>query len=130
MEFRKSIISKYFLSVFFFVSCKSSLTPIVLEDFSIQVKNKSLTSDELENWQHKDIIEDTIPGVSLDRLYGEIIKRQRGREVIVAVIDTRLDIYHEFGRISMKFQGIILMMIKMDILMIFTGGIFWEIIKV
>jgi cell wall-associated protease len=48
-----------------------------------------------ENWGGLDIEKDTIPGTSLNRAYKEIIKNKKGRTVIVAVIDTDIDINHE-----------------------------------
>lgn len=57
-------------------------------------KKIKLTENEYKNWQHKDVQLDTIPGISLDRAYSEILKGKKGKEVIVAVIDTKLDIHH------------------------------------
>lgn len=59
------------------------------------LKKLDLTEEELKTWHHKDIIEDTIPGISLDKAYRELIKGRQGEEIIVAVIDTKLDIFHE-----------------------------------
>ncbi len=63
--------------------------------FNEVVKKQKLKEHELKNWYHKDIIEDTIPGISLDKAYRELIKNKKGKEVIVAIIDTKLDIHHE-----------------------------------
>ncbi|AXT51313.1 peptidase S8 [Aquimarina sp. BL5] len=57
--------------------------------------SKTLSKEELKTWYHKDFAEDTIPGVSLEKAYREIIKDNKGQEVIVAVLDTKLDIHHE-----------------------------------
>ncbi|MET0943994.1 MAG: S8 family serine peptidase [Flavobacterium sp.] len=46
-------------------------------------------------WQHLDIEKDTLAGTSLNRAYQEIIKNKKGKEIIVAVIDTDIDIHHE-----------------------------------
>jgi cell wall-associated protease len=48
-----------------------------------------------ECWQHLDIEKDTLSGTSLNRAYQEIIKNKKGKSVIVAVIDTDIDIHHE-----------------------------------
>ncbi len=58
-------------------------------------KTSSLSEDERKYWHHKDILEDTIPGVSLEKAYKELVNQKRGRKIIVAVIDTKLDIHHE-----------------------------------
>jgi len=49
----------------------------------------------LKNWQHKDIIEDSIPGISLDKAYQEFLKNKKGDTIIVAVLDTGIDMYHQ-----------------------------------
>ncbi len=46
-------------------------------------------------WHHLDIEKDTLPGTSLNRAYKEIIKNKKGSAIIVAVIDTDIDIKHE-----------------------------------
>ena len=58
-------------------------------------KSNKLTLDDVNVWQHKDIIEDSIPGISLDKAYRELLGTKKGDTVIIAVIDTRLDINHE-----------------------------------
>lgn len=46
-------------------------------------------------WYHLDIEKDTLAGTSLSRAYQELIKDKKGKEIIVAVIDTDIDINHE-----------------------------------
>ncbi|WP_164974447.1 S8 family serine peptidase [Flavobacterium amnicola] len=46
-------------------------------------------------WHNLDIEKDTLAGTSLNRAYKEIIKNKKGKEIIVAVIDTDIDIHHE-----------------------------------
>ncbi|MEY8849502.1 S8 family peptidase [Psychroserpens sp. XS_ASV72] len=81
-----------------FVSCGSSSgiisTPIENIDSS-PLKISDLTEEELHNWQHLDLANDTIPGMSVDKAYNEIIKNRKGKTVIVAVIDSATDIDHE-----------------------------------
>ena len=40
-------------------------------------------------------VKDTIPGMSVDRAYEELLKNKKGQKVIVAVIDSGTDIEHE-----------------------------------
>lgn len=54
-----------------------------------------LSEEDLKRWSHLDIINDTIPGMSVDRAYAEIIKDKIGKKVIVAVIDSGVEIDHE-----------------------------------
>ena len=59
------------------------------------LKVLELTEVEKKNWGHLDLIKDTIPGMSVDKAYAEIIKNKKGSTVIVAVIDSGIDIDHE-----------------------------------
>jgi cell wall-associated protease len=58
-------------------------------------KTAELTDAELKTWSSKDLQNDTIPGMGVDRTYQEIIKDKVGTTVIVAVIDSGIDIEHE-----------------------------------
>jgi len=69
-------------------------TPIENIDTS-PLKVTELTDAEKENWGHLDLVKDTIPGMSVDKAYAEIIKNKKGKKVIVAVIDSGIDIDHE-----------------------------------
>ena len=50
---------------------------------------------ERQNWYNLDISDDSIPGMSVDKAYNELLKGLKADTVIVAVIDTGIDIYHE-----------------------------------
>ncbi|WP_081415656.1 S8 family peptidase [Aquimarina latercula] len=69
-------------------------TPIENID-SIPLKNIVLTETQLKNWNASDLIKDTIPGMSVNRAYNELIKNKVGQTVIVGVIDSGVDIEHE-----------------------------------
>ncbi|MFD2202445.1 S8 family peptidase [Shivajiella indica] len=58
-------------------------------------KNSELTLEELSRWNQLDLIQDTIPGMSVDRAYKEIIRRKKGKPIIVAVLDSGIDLLHE-----------------------------------
>ncbi|MCC4212216.1 S8 family peptidase [Leeuwenhoekiella parthenopeia] len=60
----------------------------------LPVKIADLDEEQLKEWPGKDIKEDTIPGMSVEKTYDELIKGQ-GSSVIVAVIDSGVDIEHE-----------------------------------
>lgn len=71
-------------------------TPIDNENSGIfPEKNASLTEDQRKNWSALDIVQDTIPGMSVNRAYEELIKNRKGKTVIVGVIDSGMDIDHE-----------------------------------
>lgn len=61
---------------------------------TIPAKKGTLTEQELQQWPHADIIKDSIPGISLEMAY-EFVADKEGTTVIVAVIDSGIDIEHE-----------------------------------
>lgn len=69
-------------------------TPVENIDTS-PLKVSELTEAEKQNWGHLDLVSDTIPGMSVDKAYSELIKKKKGQKVIVAVIDSGIDIDHE-----------------------------------
>ena len=83
----------------FLVGCASgkintkNLSMISAENMPL--KNAKVSENELLRWSHLDLIKDTIPGMSIDRVYEELIKNKKGQKVIVAVIDSGTDIEHE-----------------------------------
>ena len=58
------------------------------------VKNTPLKEATLLRWSHLDLIKDTVPGMSVDRAYAELLKKRKGTKIIVGVIDSGLDIDH------------------------------------
>lgn len=69
-------------------------TPIENID-NTPLKYTELSENESKNWMHLDLVKDTIPGMSVDKAYSEIIKNRKGQTVIVAVIDAGIDTNHE-----------------------------------
>jgi cell wall-associated protease len=75
------------------VSSFSSLTAI---SAPLNVKKTApLEENELKRWSHLDIVKDTIPGMSVDRAYAELLKYKQGVKVIVGIVDSGVDIEHE-----------------------------------
>ncbi len=69
-------------------------TPIENID-AIPSKIADLTDAQKKNWGHLDLLTDTIPGMSVDKAYAEIIGTKKGQKVIVAVLDSGIDLKHE-----------------------------------
>lgn len=69
-------------------------TPIGSIDL-LPLKTVPLTDSQTKSWGAYDLSRDTIPGMSVDRAYSEIIKNKKGTTVVVAVIDSGTDIEHE-----------------------------------
>ncbi|UBZ15805.1 S8 family peptidase [Flagellimonas marinaquae] len=81
----------------FLMGCGSTAlvsTPVDNID-SVPLKVAELTDAEKKNWGHLDLIKDTIPGMSVDKAYDEIIKNKKGKTVVVAVLDSGMDLEHE-----------------------------------
>ncbi|MBN3521356.1 S8 family peptidase [Algoriphagus lutimaris] len=79
------------------VGCTSSslITAPPISYTNTSPKVAELTDQESRHWGHLDLQKDTIPGMSVDRAYAELLKKKKGEEVIVAVIDSGIDLDHE-----------------------------------
>lgn len=69
-------------------------TPISNID-SLPLKEAALSETQLKEWNSLDLLSDTIPGMSVNKAYSEIIRKRKGENVIVAVVDSGVDIEHE-----------------------------------
>jgi subtilisin family serine protease len=98
MKFNYKPFALLGLAATILVACGSTsdilTTPIENIDTS-PLKVTDLTEVEKNNWGHLDLVKDTIPGMAVDRAYKELIKGKKGKKVIVAVIDSGIDIDHE-----------------------------------
>ena len=59
------------------------------------IKKAPITENDLKRWSHLDIVKDTIPGMSVDRAYAELLKNKKGVKVIVGIVDSGVDIEHQ-----------------------------------
>lgn len=57
-------------------------------------KKGTMTETEMQSWPHMDIIKDSVPGMSLQKAY-EFLADKKGDKVIIAIIDSGIDIKHE-----------------------------------
>jgi len=55
----------------------------------------SVKAQKMADWQHKDLQHDSIFGISTEKAYNELLKGQKGKTVIVAIIDSGVDTTHE-----------------------------------
>ena len=60
---------------------------------SVVSANKSTSKNE--NWYNQDLSSDHKFGMSVDRTYRELLKEKKSKTVIVAIIDSGIDIFHE-----------------------------------
>ena len=88
------------LSVVLFTGCvasknASSSTAIMIQAPVNVQKKTALKEADLNRWSHLDIIKDTIPGMSVDKAYAELLQNKKGKKVIVGIVDSGVDIEHE-----------------------------------
>jgi subtilisin family serine protease len=58
-------------------------------------KKGNLTEIELKRWSHLDLDKDSIPGMSVDKVYSELLKGKKSVPIIVGILDSGVDIEHE-----------------------------------
>ncbi len=70
--------------------------PIVVKDYVVNIpaKKAALTEEEANNWMHKDLATDTIPGMSTAKAYA-FLAGKKSVPVIVGVVDSGSDLSHE-----------------------------------
>ena len=80
-------------------SCGSAVRPInvaLLKNTNEKTtKTTKIEDAQLKSWSYTDLASDTIPGMSVDKAYVKLIPNLKGTKVIVAVIDSGVDIEHE-----------------------------------
>ena len=86
----------YSLSFALMISCSTikfigNPTTTTLIDYN---KKEPLVEYEKKFWHLMDPLMDSVAGMSVDRAYEELIKNQKGEKIIVAVIDSGVDIDH------------------------------------
>lgn len=96
ISFSKSFLGLCTVSALLAGCGATSLVSTPIENIdTIPLKISELTEAEKKNWGHKDLLTDTIPGMSVDKAYAEIIRNKKGQKVIVAVVDSGIDLEHE-----------------------------------
>ena len=94
-NFRPLYLSLAF--AFALASCgtqKMVSTPVENID-NLPLKTTPVAENDLKRWSHLDLVKDTIPGMSVDKAYKELIKGKKGKKVIVGIVDSGVDINHE-----------------------------------
>jgi subtilisin family serine protease len=84
--------------VVLFIRCdsKKSYSKINLpQKINLFQKKAPLSEEEEKNWYLKDIITDSLPGISLTQIYDSLLINKIGKEVIIAVLDSEIDIEHK-----------------------------------
>ena len=96
MKYNKLFMLSAFTASMFFGCATLKVTNAPIKDLStIATKQVELNEEEKHTWGHLDVLSDSLPGMSVEKTYAEIIKDNKGKNVIVAVIDSGIDIDHE-----------------------------------
>ena len=61
---------------------------------NIPAKKGIMSEEEIQKWSHADVASDSIPGMSIQKAYA-FVADKKGKIVVVAVIDSGIDIGHE-----------------------------------
>lgn len=75
-------------------SAKMVSTPVENID-RMPLKTTPLKEKDLQRWSHLDLVKDTVPGMSVDKAYAEVLKGKKATKVIVGIVDSGVDINHE-----------------------------------
>jgi len=89
-------IIKIWFILIILISCDKKINhKYIISENLLLNKTQLLSDKELKNWYVKDILDDTISGISLDKVNSKLIRNNKGKNVVIAVIDTEIDTNHE-----------------------------------
>nr|WP_299031634.1 S8 family serine peptidase [uncultured Tenacibaculum sp.] len=90
----------FLISIIFIVtSCKLSIernTLLKVSNVKNLKKKEKIDEETIDSWEYKDIETDTLPGISLEKAYATILKNKQPEKVIVAVLDSEVDINSDY----------------------------------
>ena len=93
--FPKSLLALVFITLLAGCGATDIISTPVENIDTVPIKVTDLEGDAEKTWLHADLITDTVPGMSVDRAYRDIIGNRKGKTVIVAVLDAGIDVDHE-----------------------------------
>ena len=82
---------KKFLAISFIALSYTAFSQTTVSE---NYKKQPLSEEQLQRLSHLELEKNSIPGMSVDKVYSELIKGKKGSKVIVAVIDSGVDIEH------------------------------------
>ncbi|TXD49756.1 S8 family serine peptidase [Polaribacter sp. IC073] len=90
----KKIIVIFFMGFIFF-SCNKTNYKTIKVNNKVSLKRYKLESlEDFKNWHFKDVLIDTLAGISLNRAYDSLLVNRKPKKIIVAVIDMPIEINH------------------------------------
>lgn len=94
--FKKTIYTVVLSTLILGCDTPAALVTVAVENVDNNpLKIAPLTDVQEKSWAAKDLVKDTIPGMSIEKTYTEILPGKSGVQTIVAVIDSGVDINHE-----------------------------------
>jgi subtilisin family serine protease len=94
IQMKKSIFLQA-LATLVFTSCSTlQFTGNPIDQLAVP-STKIIDWEQVNTWQHADIKSENFPGMSVRKVYNELLQNKEGKAVVVAVIDTGIDITHE-----------------------------------
>lgn len=94
-SYLKIVVTLFGASALMGCGATSLVTTPVANIDTVPLKVADLTTEEKQSWGHADLLKDTIPGMSVDKAYKELIGNKKGKTVVVAVVDSGIDLEHE-----------------------------------
>ena len=91
------MIKNLYILIFLFFFFKCGTLKFFHEPLIINTQNKGkekIDKAQKKNWSLLDLNKDSLPGMSINRAKEELLKNHKGASVIVAVIDSGVDIEH------------------------------------
>jgi subtilisin family serine protease len=86
------------IGLFLLAGCKTVSNVVVPKGNPVAIvaegKKIALTENEKKHWGHLDLLQDSIPGMSLEKAY-QFIQNKKGNPIVVAVVDSGTDLAHE-----------------------------------
>lgn len=89
------LMKPIYVSALMLLACASVNAQQKSETKTFTAKNAALTETQKKRWSDLDLQKDSIPGMSVDKAYAELLKGKKGTKIIVGVVDSGLDIDHE-----------------------------------
>lgn len=79
----------------FFLQCKEKEVHLPITNTIVNEIPRFDTIANDQHWHLKDIIQDTIPGISYYKAYNTLLKHKTTTPTIIAILDTKIDRNHE-----------------------------------
>lgn len=83
----------FLLMIIFLTNCK--VKHLNNREYKADLEVNKIQQSSVKLWHQKDVQQDTIVGISLDKWYDQNKKVAKSKAIVVAVIDTQIDLKHE-----------------------------------